>query len=55
MAERWVDRCANLGKGGGAFSCGVYGTYPFISMTWQDNLTSVCTLAHEIGHSMHSY
>jgi oligoendopeptidase F len=54
MAERWTDRCANLGKGGGAFSGGTYGTEPFISMTWQDNLTSVSTLAHEIGHSMHS-
>ena len=55
MADRWVDRCANLGKGGGAFSSGVYGTEPFISMTWQDNLTSVSTLTHEIGHSMHSF
>ena len=54
MAERWTDRCANLGKGGGAFSSGTYGTEPFISMTWQDNLTSVSTLTHEIGHSMHS-
>src|SRR5918994_1487884 len=54
MAERWTDRCANLGKGGGAFSFGTFGTEPFISMTWQDNLTSVSTLAHEIGHSMHS-
>ncbi len=54
MAERWTDRCANRGKGGGAFSGGTYGTEPFISMTWQDNLTSVSTLAHEIGHSMHS-
>jgi oligoendopeptidase F len=54
MAERWTDRAANLGKGGGAFSSGVYGTEPFISMTWQDNLTSVSTLTHEIGHSMHS-
>ena len=54
MAERWTDRCANLGKGGGAFSAGTFGTEPFISMTWQDNLTSVSTLAHELGHSMHS-
>ena len=54
MAERWIDRCANLGKGGGAFSSGIFGTEPFISMTWQDNLTSVSTLTHEIGHSMHS-
>jgi oligoendopeptidase F len=54
MAERWTDRCPNLGKGGGAFSSGTFGTEPFISMTWQDNLTSVSTLAHELGHSMHS-
>jgi oligoendopeptidase F len=54
MAERWTDRCANLGKGGGAFSGGTYGTEPFISMTWQDTLTSLSTLSHEIGHSMHS-
>ena len=55
IAQRWVDRCANLGKGGGAFSGGCYGTFPFISMTWEDSLTSVSTLAHEVGHSMHSY
>jgi oligoendopeptidase F len=54
MAERWVDRAANIGKGGGAFSSGTYGTEPFISMTYQDTLTSVSTLTHEIGHSMHS-
>jgi oligoendopeptidase F len=54
MAERWTDRGANLGKGGGAFSSGTFGTEPFISMTWQDTLTSVSTLAHELGHSMHS-
>jgi oligoendopeptidase F len=54
MTERWTDRCANLGKGGGAFSGGTYGTAPFISMTWQDTLTSLSTLTHEIGHSMHS-
>lgn len=55
MAERWVDRAANLGKGGGAFSSGRFGTEPFISMTYQDTLTSVSTLTHEIGHSMHSW
>lgn len=54
MAERWVDRAANQGKGGGAFSSGRFGTEPFISMTYQDTLTSVSTLTHEIGHSMHS-
>lgn len=54
-AERWVDRAANIGKGGGAFSSGAPGTYPFVSMTYQDTLQSVSTLAHELGHSLHSY
>ncbi|HET8630161.1 MAG TPA: oligoendopeptidase F [Thermomicrobiales bacterium] len=54
-AERWVDRGANVGKGGGAFSSGVPGTHPFVSMTYQDTLQSVSTLAHELGHSLHSY
>ncbi|CAA9566699.1 MAG: Oligoendopeptidase F [uncultured Thermomicrobiales bacterium] len=55
IADRWVDRAANVGKGGGAFSWGSYGTHPFISMTYQDDLSSVSTLTHEIGHSLHSY
>ncbi|MDQ3696183.1 MAG: oligoendopeptidase F [Chloroflexota bacterium] len=55
MIDRWVDRAANLGKGGGAFSGGGYRTYPFISMTYQNRLTDVSTLTHEIGHSMHSH
>ena len=54
MADRWVDRAGNLGKGGGAFSGGAYRTYPFISMTYQNKLGDVSTLTHEIGHSMHS-
>ncbi len=55
IADRWVDRSPNVGKGGGAFSWGSYGTYPFISMTYKDDLPSVSTLTHELGHSMHSY
>jgi oligoendopeptidase F len=55
IGDRWVDRAANAGKGGGAFSWGGYDTYPFISMTWHDDLGSVSTLIHELGHSMHSY
>jgi oligoendopeptidase F len=55
IEERWVDRCGNLGKGGGAFSSGTKGTHPFISMVYQDNFESVSTLAHELGHSLHSY
>lgn len=54
IADRWIDRAANIGKGGGAFSWGTYGMAPLISMTYQDNLRSVSTLTHELGHSMHS-
>ena len=53
--QRWVDALPNKGKGSGAFSSGAYGTYPFIMMNYRDDIFSVSTLAHELGHSMHSY
>ena len=53
--ERWVDVYPNQGKRGGAFSSGVHGTHPFIVMSYNDTLFSLSTLAHELGHSMHSY
>jgi oligoendopeptidase F len=52
---RWVDVYPNQGKRGGAFSSGVHGTHPFIVMSYNDTLFSLSTLAHELGHSMHSY
>jgi oligoendopeptidase F len=52
--QRWVDRTKNAGKGSGAWSGGVPGTHPFIFMNWSDNLGSMSTLAHELGHSMHT-
>lgn len=55
IADRWVDPYANVGKHGGAFSSGAHGTYPFISMSYDDDFGSVSTLIHELGHSMHSY
>lgn len=55
VADRWVDAWPNIGKGGGAFSAGSNGTLPFISMSYQNDLGSVSTLTHELGHSMHSY
>lgn len=55
LEERWVDREPNQGKGSGAFSSGMPGTSPFIMMNFRDDLFSVSTLAHELGHSMHSY
>ncbi len=55
MAGRWVDVLPNKGKGSGAFSSGSYTTQPFISMNWHDDLGSVSTLTHELGHSCHSW
>ncbi|PKO17762.1 MAG: oligoendopeptidase F [Chloroflexi bacterium HGW-Chloroflexi-10] len=53
--ERWVDWAVNKGKRQGAFSSGVYDTTPFIMMSYNDNVFSMSTLAHELGHSLHSY
>jgi len=54
-SERWVDIYPNVGKTSGAYSGGAYGTRPFILMNFDETLISVSTLAHELGHSMHSY
>jgi len=53
--ERWVDRIPNKGKRSGAYSAGTYNGKPFILMSYRDRLEDVSTLAHEAGHSMHSY
>ncbi|HXV43788.1 MAG TPA: M3 family oligoendopeptidase, partial [Anaerolineae bacterium] len=55
LKDRWVDVFPNQGKCGGAFSSGWPGTHPFILMSYDDTIFSVGTLAHELGHSMHSY
>ncbi|WP_040929334.1 oligoendopeptidase F [Nosocomiicoccus massiliensis] len=53
--NRWVDIYENQGKRSGAYSSGTYGTNPYILMNWQDNVDNMFTLAHEFGHSVHSY
>ncbi len=55
LAQGWVDVYENVGKTPGAYSTGTYDTEPYILMNYQANLNSVFTLAHEMGHSMHSY
>ena len=56
MQDRWVDWSPNAGKRQGAFSTRVPSdTHPFIMMSYTDNISSMSTLAHELGHSMHAY
>ena len=53
--EGWVDAMANRGKRGGAYSWGTYTSKPYLSMNYEGTLNNVSTLAHEYGHSIHSY
>ncbi len=53
--DRWVDRYENKGKRSGAYSNGCHDSMPYILMNYKDVLRDVFTLAHEAGHSMHSY
>ncbi len=56
LQDRWVDIYPNQGKQNGAFSWGVApDTHPFIMMSYTDEVGSMSTLAHELGHSMHTY
>ena len=55
LEERWVDVYPTKGKSAGAFSFGTYDTAPYIMMSFDDSLGAMSTLAHELGHSMHSY
>lgn len=53
--NRWIDIYENTGKRGGAYSGGSYATNPYVLLNFQGNLSHVFTLAHEMGHSIHSY
>lgn len=55
FAENWMDVYENQGKQGGAFSCGVYGVHPYVLLNYTDTLDDAFTVAHELGHSMHSF
>lgn len=54
-AEHWIDVYPNKGKSGGAYSSGTYDSNPYILMNFTGTLDSVSTLAHEMGHSMHTW
>ncbi|WP_096467709.1 oligoendopeptidase F [Aneurinibacillus soli] len=51
----WVDVYENEGKTSGAYSWGAYGTHPYVLMNYHNNVNNLFTLAHEMGHAMHSY
>ena len=53
--ERWIDIYPNIGKKSGAYSWGSYDTYPYLLLNYNNTTDSVVTMAHELGHSMHSF
>ncbi|BCJ95462.1 oligoendopeptidase F [Anaerocolumna cellulosilytica] len=53
--NRWIDVYENEGKRSGAYSWGAYGTHPYVLLNYQETLNNVFTLAHEMGHALHSY
>jgi oligoendopeptidase F len=54
LESRWVDVYENEGKRSGAYSSGTYDSQPYVLLNYQQDVSSVFTLAHELGHSMHS-
>ncbi len=55
FSERWIDIYNNKGKRGGAYSSGFYDTKPYLLLNFEGRYEDVTTLAHELGHSMHTY
>ena len=53
--NNWMDVYENKGKTTGAFSCGVFGVHPYVLLNYTDTLDDAYTMAHELGHAMHSY
>ena len=53
--NRWIDVYENEGKRSGAYSWGIYGTHPYVLLNFHGTLDHVFTLAHEMGHAIHSY
>ena len=53
--NRWIDIYENKGKRGGAYSWGTYSVQPYVLLNYQNDINSTFTLAHEMGHALHSY
>lgn len=54
-AERWIDVCETEGKRNGAYSAGTYDAHPYVLLNYQQTTTEMFTIAHEMGHSIHTY
>lgn len=54
-ANRWIDVYPHKDKDSGAFAASMYGVHPFVKLNWLDNLDGLSTLAHELGHALHSH
>ena len=55
FAERWIDKYPNKGKRGGAYSWGCYDGKPHVLLNFEGTMSDISTIAHELGHSLHSY
>ena len=55
FSSRWIDIYENENKRSGAYSWGAFGTHPYVLLNYNDTLDNVFTLAHEMGHAIHSY
>ena len=53
--EGWIDVCENEGKRSGAYSTGVYDTHPYVLLNYQETTNDIFTVAHEMGHAIHTY
>ena len=53
--SRWIDVCENKGKRSGAYSSGCFGVHPYVLLNYKPVLNDVFTIAHELGHAMHTY
>ena len=53
--ERWIDVCETEGKKSGAYSTGSYDTHPYVLLNYQRTTNEIFTIAHEMGHSIHTY
>lgn len=53
--ERWIDVCETDNKRSGAYSCGVYGVHPYVLLNYTETTHDIFTIAHEMGHAIHSY